>query len=106
MLPTAGAAAQDFGGYVTGGSGSIDYAVHRETIPQATVGVLWRAANDRLRPGGDVDVMTSNGHVAGRGGPFGEVALFRAGRAQPLPAAASSPAMTVRGWWAPASISG
>jgi hypothetical protein len=77
------AAAQGFGGYVTAGSGSIDYLIHRETIPQGTVGVLWHAASGRIRVGGEADVMTSNGYVSGRGGPLAEVVLVK-GRVQPF----------------------
>ena len=77
------AAAQDLGGYVTAGSGSIDYLVHRETIAQASAGVLWRLASDRVRIGAEVDALTSNGYVSGRGGPLTEVVLTR-GRLQPF----------------------
>ena len=79
----AGAAAQDVGGYVAAGSGSIDYLVHREAIPQASAGVLWRAAGDRIRVGAEVDLLTSNGYFSGRGGPLVEFAPFRA-RVQPF----------------------
>jgi hypothetical protein len=67
---------------VTGGSGSIDYLVHRATIPQASVGVLWTAGRDWIRVGGEADVFTSNGYVSGRGGPIAELGLVRSGSVQ------------------------
>lgn len=85
MAASAGSAsAQTFGGYVTGGSGSIDYLVYREPIPQASVGALWRLSGDRVRIGGEVDVLTSNGYVSGRGGPFVELVPFAGARAVPF----------------------
>lgn len=67
--------AQGLGGYLTAGTGSIDYLVARETIPQAGGGVLWRIADDRLRAGVQVDLLTSNGYYTGRGGPVFELAV-------------------------------
>jgi hypothetical protein len=84
MIGVRGAAAQDIGVYLTGGTGSIDYLVHREVIPQASVGVVWRLAGERLRLGGEADVFTSNGYVSGRGGPVAEITLLRAARIQPF----------------------
>jgi hypothetical protein len=79
-----GAAAQDIGGYVTAGTGSIDYLVHRETIPQFAVGVLWRIADDRIRVGAEANAMTSNRYWSGRGGPVAEVVLIRRERFSPF----------------------
>jgi hypothetical protein len=80
----AGGAAQDIGGYVTAGTGSIDYLVHRETIPQFAGGVLWRIADDRIRIGAEVNAMTSNRYWSGRGGPVAEVVLIRRERFSPF----------------------
>ena len=84
LAVAAPAAAQEVGGFVTGGTGSIDYRVHRETMPQASGGVLVRFADDRLRVGGQADVFTSNGYVSGRGGPIVELAPFRLAFLQPF----------------------
>jgi hypothetical protein len=83
-LSAADAAAQDIGGYVTAGTGSIDYLVHRETIPQFAGGVLWRIADDRIRVGAEVNAMTSNRYWSGRGGPVAEVVLIRRERFSPF----------------------
>ena len=61
--------AQDLGGYLTAGSGAIDYLVVRDAIPQVSGGVLVRFADDRVRVGVQADVFFSNGYVSGRGGP-------------------------------------
>ena len=84
LLAGSPSAAQTFGGYVTAGSGSIDYLVHRETIPQASVGVLFRPKGDRFRVGGEADIFTSNGYYSGRGGPFAELAVLTGTRVQPF----------------------
>jgi hypothetical protein len=84
VLSAPSAAAQGLDTYITAGSGSIDYLVYRETIPQASVGVLWRAVGDRLRLGGEADVFTSNGYFSGRGGPLAEIALVRRARVRPF----------------------
>jgi hypothetical protein len=76
VVPVAAAAHQD-GGFVTAGSGSIDYLVYRETIAQISGGALWRLADDRLRVGAQVDALTSNGYWTGRGGPVVELTLGR-----------------------------
>jgi hypothetical protein len=78
------ASTQTFAGYVTAGSGSIDYLVYRETIPQVSAGVLFRPKGDRFRIGGEADIFTSNGYYSGRGGPFAEFALVTRGRIQPF----------------------
>jgi hypothetical protein len=83
-VSAADAAAQDIGGYVTAGTGSIDYLVHRETIPQASAGVLWRIADDRIRVGAEVEAFTSNGYWSGRGGPLAEVVPVRHERFSPF----------------------
>ena len=77
IITAVEANAQEVGGYITAGSGSIDYLVHRETIPQISGGVLWRIGDDRVRLGGEVEALTSNGYWAGKGGPFGEVTFLR-----------------------------
>jgi hypothetical protein len=68
--------AQDLGGYLTAGSGAIDYLVVRDAIPQISGGVLVRFADDRVRVGAQADVFFSNGYVSGRGGPLAEIALL------------------------------
>src|ERR671912_1235118 len=78
------AAAQEVGGYVTGGLATIDYRVHRETMPQASGGVLVRFAGDRIRAGLQADVFTSGGYVSGRGGPIVEIAPFGRTFVQPF----------------------
>jgi hypothetical protein len=84
VITVGSAAAQEIGGYVTAGSGSIDYLVSRETILQASAGVLWRVANDRIRFGAEAEALTSNGYWTGKGGPFAEVVLFRRERISPF----------------------
>ena len=82
---SAPASAQDVGGYLTAGSGSIDYLVAREVIPQISGGVLVRFADDRFRVGAQGDVFFSNGYVSGRGGPVAEIALLpKRSRVQPF----------------------
>jgi hypothetical protein len=83
-MPTA-AVAQQVGGYVTAGSGSIDYVVSRETIFQASGGILLRVANDRIRLGVQGDLLSADGYFSGRGGPIGEITLLaRTSRLQPF----------------------
>jgi hypothetical protein len=72
---SASASAQGVDTYITAGSGSIDYLVARETIPQVNAGVLVRPFGGRFRIGGEADIFTSNGYFSGRGGPVAEVAL-------------------------------
>jgi hypothetical protein len=81
MVPCA--LGQEVRAYLTAGTGSIDYLVHRETIPQASGGFLGSAADGRVRVGGEGDLLTSNGYFAGKGGPLAEVPLLR-GRVQPF----------------------
>ena len=77
--------AQDLGGYLTAGSGAIDYLVVRDAIPQVSGGVLVRFADDRVRVGVQADVFFSNGYASGRGGPLAEIALLsRRSRVQPF----------------------
>jgi hypothetical protein len=84
VVTASGAEARQIGGYVTAGSGSIDYLVHRKVIPQASVGLFWQLPGDRVRVGGEADILTSNGYIGGRGGPFAEVTLVRRSRVQPF----------------------
>jgi hypothetical protein len=84
VATASGAEARQIGGYVTAGSGSIDYLVYRKAIPQASVGVFWQLPGDRVRVGVEADILTSNGYVSGRGGPFAEVTLIRQSRVQPF----------------------
>ena len=85
IFGAATAAAQGVDIYITAGSGSIDYLVARETIPQVSVGVLVRPVGDRFRAGVEADVFTSNGYFSGRGGPLAELALLgRSSRVQPF----------------------
>jgi hypothetical protein len=76
MALPATSRAQDLGGYLTAGSGTIDYLVVRDAIPQVSGGVLVRFADDRVRVGAQADVFFSNGYASGRGGPLAEVALL------------------------------
>ena len=85
VLSATSAAAQGVDIYITAGSGSIDYLVARETIPQVSVGVLVRPVGDWFRAGVEADVFTSNGYFSGRGGPLAELALLgRSSRVQPF----------------------
>jgi hypothetical protein len=85
VLGVGTASTQGVDTYITGGSGSIDYLVARETIPQVSAGVLVRPFGDRLRIAGEADIFTSNGYFSGRGGPLAEVALVgRKARVQPF----------------------
>jgi hypothetical protein len=69
-----------------GGSGVIAfrYLVARDTILQASGGVLWRVADDRLRIGAEAELLTSNGYFTGKGGPFVEVSMLRHARVMPF----------------------
>jgi hypothetical protein len=84
LLGPGAAGAQELGGYVTGGTGSIDYLVHRETIPQLSVGVHWNVPGGMVRIVGEANVMTSNGYVGGRGGPLAEVSMVQTARIRPF----------------------
>jgi len=85
MTAALPASAQDLGGYMTTGSGSIDYLVTREAIPQISGGVLVGFADDRVRVGAQADVFFSNGYVSGRGGPLVEVRVVpKRTRVQPF----------------------
>jgi hypothetical protein len=84
LLGAAAASGQDLGVYVTGGTGSIDYLVHRETVPEFAVGVLWNVPGGLVRIGAEGDVLTSNGYIGGRGGPFAEVSIARTALVRPF----------------------
>jgi hypothetical protein len=84
LLGPGAARGQDLGVYVTGGTGSIDYLVHRETIPQFSVGVLWNAPGGVVRIGAEANLITSNGYISGRGGPFAEVSVAQTARMRPF----------------------
>ncbi|MGH9311540.1 MAG: hypothetical protein ACRD1U_19335 [Vicinamibacterales bacterium] len=84
LLGASASNGQDLGVYITGGTGSIDYLVHRKTIPQFTAGALWNVPGGLVRIGGEAVVMTSNGYVSGRGGPFAEVSVAHTARVRPF----------------------
>ena len=77
VLSASGASAQEIGGYIGAGAGSIDFRVYREPIPEITGGFLLRLADDRVRAGLELSAMTSNGYWSGKGGPIAEFVVFR-----------------------------
>jgi hypothetical protein len=86
ILGAAEARAQNWHTFTTAGFGTIDYgpSVSRGTAFQVSNGLLYGLAGDRLRVGGQLDVLFSGGSVTPRGGPLAESQFLRSSRLRPL----------------------
>jgi hypothetical protein len=79
LIAVESSPAQDWRGFVTGGAGSVDQGLARETIGQVSTGVLVGLGTSRVRAGGQFDLLLSGGYASARGGVLAEADVI-AGR--------------------------